>query len=772
MGRKRKWNNAGKKGAVGPDGWAVDSRKVLQEYQSAFFDDYYKGQGIVSEEEWPQFMEALRRPLPITFRINGSGKYAAVLRSKLERRCSRLPDDLVVEGQKVEHPVQMPWYPDGLGWHFGAEKRVLRKNPLLKAFHEFLMVETDLGNISRQEAVSMIPPLLLEARPGDCVLDMCAAPGSKTAQLMEAITCDSADPTGLVVGNDADYRRAYMLVHQCQRLSSPTCQRLSSPTVLVTNHEGQNFPYVRRLPVGSPADAPGERLLFDRILCDVPCTGDGTMRKAPDLWRRWSASMAIGMHRLQLRIAARGVQLLKVGGHMVYSTCSFNPVENEAVVAALIAACKGAIEIVDVSAKLPGLKRRPGLTSWRVFNPREKEWYQSPAQISGAASSWVLPSMFPPESAVELNLQRCVRIVPQDQDTGGFFIVLLRKTREVDNEFLQNACYPPKAPGGPRRTPAPGEAGAGGEGADSAAEGEAGGRPRSRRPRGGREGGEGGEKRGTPNSPVEPFVPVDPSGDFAQTLSRMYGITPEFPWDRLVTRGAQSGRIYLINRAVREIIQADPEQRSLKVVTSGVQLFERKTAQQGTDREFRMLQEGIQLVAPYMKEGLRLLDMPTADLVHIIRDKEVPIDSLPTPAFRAKFSALEEGSVVVRARPYPDAALKEFLVDEPLYLVMWRGRAYASLFLDPLRLKGMRMMLVDAGLLEAPPEPAVGAGAVAEGGSASGAAAKGEEGEEDDDEEGGGEGEGRATARRHDIRSRAQLQLHAQLQTIRGRWTS
>ena len=69
------------------------------------------------------------------------------------------------------------------------------------------------------------------------------------------------------------------------------------------------------------------------MLCDVPCSGDSTLRKAPDIWRRWAAPNGNGLHPLQLRIALHAAHLLRVGGRMVYSTCSFNPVEDEAVVA-------------------------------------------------------------------------------------------------------------------------------------------------------------------------------------------------------------------------------------------------------------------------------------------------------------------------------------------------------------------------------------------------------------------------------------------------------
>ena len=57
--------------------------------------------------------------------------------------------------------------------------------------------------------------------------------------------------------------------------------------------------------------------------------GDGTLRKAPDLWRRWNDGLAIGVHRMQLHILLRGLQMLKPGGRLVYSTCSMNPIEDE-----------------------------------------------------------------------------------------------------------------------------------------------------------------------------------------------------------------------------------------------------------------------------------------------------------------------------------------------------------------------------------------------------------------------------------------------------------
>jgi 16S rRNA C967 or C1407 C5-methylase (RsmB/RsmF family) len=80
----------------------------------------------------------------------------------------------------------------------------------------------------------------------------------------------------------------------------------------------------------------------------IRCSGDGTLRKSPDLWRRWTRRMGAGMHPLQAGIAWRAAELLRTGGYMSYSTCSMNPLENEAVVADLLRRSRGALLLVDL----------------------------------------------------------------------------------------------------------------------------------------------------------------------------------------------------------------------------------------------------------------------------------------------------------------------------------------------------------------------------------------------------------------------------------------
>lgn len=347
--------------------------------QNAKFEAYYRGR-VVPEADWDEFHKAMNRQLPACFRISTIGGQYGHLKDILDGDCFGLPREpkqVVVDGETCTYtaPRPLPWYtPFGHAYQIELGKRQLRKVTELRVFRNFLMREDRQGNITRQEAVSMIPPQLLDVQPHHAVLDMCAAPGSKTAQLLEALHSagPSVVPTGMIIANDADPKRAYMLVHQLKRLGSPS--------FLVTTHQGQFFPSIYRPKAGCTPDpmtgvCETEPLYFDRVLCDVPCSGDGTIRKSPNIWNKWNFSGGIGLHALQLQIAWRAAQMLAVDGKMVYSTCSLNPIENEAVVAELIRRSKGALEIVDVSDKLPGLIREKGLTEWEFLledNAEEK----------------------------------------------------------------------------------------------------------------------------------------------------------------------------------------------------------------------------------------------------------------------------------------------------------------------------------------------------------------------------------------------------------------
>ena len=176
------------------------------------FTAYYRGQGLVPPGEWPAFLAALRRPLPLTFRVHGAPSEA---RASLLTRLERLPS--------VE-PVS--WAPRALGiWQAvgGLDKRAAAANAQVAAnafaaaglpntrgadgaesLAEVLADGVRAGLLNRQEAVSMLPVLALRVPAGASCLDMCASPGSKTMQLLEAVSAGSPPPAAAADDDDDD----------------------------------------------------------------------------------------------------------------------------------------------------------------------------------------------------------------------------------------------------------------------------------------------------------------------------------------------------------------------------------------------------------------------------------------------------------------------------------------------------------------------------------------------------------------------------------------
>ena len=143
--------------------------------------------------------------------------------------------------------------------------------------------------------------------------------------------------------------------------------------------------------------------------------------------------------------------LLNKKKKQVYSTCSFNPVENEAVVANLLLKYKGQLELVESRHKLPGLKTINGLLKWNLMD-KNGDIYENVEQVSTSKYANLLKSyMFPPELSVaqELNLDRCIRVLPHHQNTGGFFIAVLRKLpvadEPIESEVALKTESPPEA---------------------------------------------------------------------------------------------------------------------------------------------------------------------------------------------------------------------------------------------------------------------------------------------------------------------------------------
>ncbi|KAG0348735.1 tRNA (cytosine(34)-C(5))-methyltransferase [Podila humilis] len=626
--------------------------------ENAKMEEYYKAQKIVSDDDWPIFWEHLKVTLPTTFRITGTRSHAFEIRDTVKNAFVPHLRDISVDGVVAAPPRPLAWYPDELGWHFDVPRTLLKKSPEYAKFHQFLVAETEVGNISRQEAVSMIPPLLLDVQPQHWVMDMCAAPGSKTAQIIEMVHANEqpkAVPTGLILANDADYRRSHMLIHQTKRLQSPC--------LMVTNHDASLMPNLKLAPNKAGEVLPFQ---FDRVLCDVPCSGDATLRKNPMVWNHWTHGGAMGLHGTQVGILQRGVQMLKIGGRIVYSTCSFNPMENEAVVAELLNRANGSLELVDVSHELPKLKRCAGISDWKVFT-KEGEIVDRMEDVPETAKGKFYPSMWPPKNAADLHLERCLRIYPHMQDTGGFFVAVLKKTAHfvvpnpsrpetvkpttttVEESTHINNAEESKEEEEESKISEPEEnvAGSGDKHKlDDAKESEAqGGVEPVKKPRMSRA-----ERFGAPGPKEEPFLFLDSDNADIALISKFYSMDEDFPKDQFLVRseGEKNKTIYFVSEAVKSILQSEDIGR-FKVVNTGVRTFIRQDSNTTTECAFRVHNEGIAMMRQFFSDS-RVMAVQLAEVITLLQAPYPLISAFPEH-MREKLTALPSGCCIFEFDP-------------------------------------------------------------------------------------------------------------------------
>ncbi|KAK4417055.1 RNA cytosine-C(5)-methyltransferase NSUN2 [Sesamum alatum] len=743
--------------------------------QNPAFDEYYKEQEIVPAEEWDTFIEYLRKPLPAAFRINSSSQFYVDIRLQLENDFMKSLQAEDADGSEVEAIKPLLWYPDNLAWQSNFSRNQLRKNQTLERFHEFLKLENEIGNITRQEAVSMVPPLFLDVCPDHFVLDMCAAPGSKTFQLLEMIyklTEPGTLPSGMVIANDLDVQRCNLLIHQTKRMCTAN--------LIVTNHEAQHFPscHLHRnqhgdSQIGNIREPSIRQLQFDRVLCDVPCSGDGTLRKAPDIWRKWNSGNGNGLHGLQVQIAMRGLALLKVGGRMVYSTCSMNPVENEAVVAEVLRRCGESIELVDVSTELPHLARRPGLKKWKV---RDKgQWWASYKDVPKYRRSVVTPGMFPsgkshdetseldheteprqlcenaddntengipvvdgsvaPTNSLEaevspLPLERCMRIVPHDQNSGAFFIAVLhkisslpapaateKKPRNPSKETDTSSTQPQELMDKVKEDSTGDDINLSGEKDTQISEAnpdgdlldtEMGEVSLDANQNKVNEENEKEETRPSPDAKDDAkmvagkrklqiqgrWKGVDPVIFYKDEavvgrIMEFYGIKESLPFKgHLITRNNDMNhvkRIYYISNSVKEVLELNfLAGQQLKIASVGLKMFERQTSKEGASAPclFRISSEGLPLILPHITK--QILYASAVDFKHLLQYKSIKFPDFVDPDFGQKASELMLGCCVIVLKREGQASSDSWEDVMPIAIGCWRGRTNISVMVTAL----------------------------------------------------------------------------------------
>ena len=226
------------------------------------------------------------------------------------------------------------------------------------------LTEHTLGYFYVQEAVSMIPPIVLDPKPGEFVLDIAASPGSKASQIAQYMK-----NKGILIANDYKHDRMKPL--------DINLQRMGITNAIMTLMEGRYF----------------KEFQFDKVLVDAPCSGTGTIRKSLKTLRIWNPNMVRRLTATQRQLIETGFNNLKKGGVMVYSTCSLEPEEDEGIVSYLLEKYSDA-KLEEI--KLTGLKKSPAILEFEN-------------------------KKFDPE------VQKCLRLWPQDNDTEGFFVAKIKK---------------------------------------------------------------------------------------------------------------------------------------------------------------------------------------------------------------------------------------------------------------------------------------------------------------------------------------------------------
>jgi NOL1/NOP2/sun family putative RNA methylase len=302
---------------------------------------------ILSGEDFEKYTKSLETPSLTSIRCNTLKISPEELRTRLEKN-----------GWKISQP-----------WKNHKEVFVVESELLPGELGRSL--EHLLGYYYIQDLASMLPVLVLEPKPNELTLDLCASPGSKTTQISA-----SMENQGSVIANEVSLARIKIL--------ASNLERCGCANAVITKKEG----------IALCKKLSAQEIKLDKILVDAPCSGEGTLRSSPKTSIMWNPRTITSLSKLQKQMLESALEILKPNGTLVYSTCTHAPEENEEVLDYILSKHNN-IKIESIN--LP-IKTRPGVGEWegQTFNPEVK---------------------------------KSCRIYPQDAGTEGFFVAKLRKVR-------------------------------------------------------------------------------------------------------------------------------------------------------------------------------------------------------------------------------------------------------------------------------------------------------------------------------------------------------
>lgn len=307
-------------------------------------EEFLKRMQEMLGEEYEEFLASYEQPRTYGLRVN-------------TRKMT--PEEF--EERKIFPVKRIPWVENGFFYEGDVRPA---QHPLYAAGAYYL-----------QEPSAMTPAACLPVEPGERVLDLCAAPGGKATELGAKLK-----GKGVLVANDISNSRAKALLYNLEVFGIDNAFVTNeTPARLADAFEGY----------------------FDKILVDAPCSGEGMFRKEQAVARDWTPEKSEYFAGQQREIVRQAVRMLRPGGKLLYSTCTFAPCEDEQTIAWTL-------------EQFPQMRLIP-LPEYEGFSPGRPEW------VSGNSDG------YPERTNGNLELKRCVRIWPHKMNGEGHFLAFLEK---------------------------------------------------------------------------------------------------------------------------------------------------------------------------------------------------------------------------------------------------------------------------------------------------------------------------------------------------------